>query len=302
MSGTTTGQAGSGPSPLPGKVSAPAGVDEPMLVEVFSDVVCPWCAIGKRRFEVALAHFEHAGEVEVVFRAFELDPRAPREVEGDYAERLARKYGMTRDQALNANDRLTAMAAAEGLDFHFERVRPGCTFDAHRLLHHAGRVGPDAQGALKERLFAAYFTEGEAIGRPEVLAALAAEAGLDADECAAVLASDRYAAEVRADEQEALDLGVTGVPFFLVDRKFGIPGAQDAETILAVLRRAWAAAHPDGPGDTPAVVAAPGSPVAHGSVGQGDACEGDVCAVPAPASSDHPEGPSLRPDATARAR
>ncbi len=243
-----------------------------MLVEIFSDVVCPWCAIGKRRFEAALAGFEHAEEVEVVFRAFELDPHAPREVTGDYAERLARKYGMTRDQALGANARLTAMAAAEGLDFHFERVRPGCTFDAHRLLHHAGLVGPGAQAALKERLFAAYFTEGEAIGRPEVLADLAADVGLDADECAAVLASDRYADEVRAEEQAALDIGVTGVPFFLLDRKFGIPGAQDAETILAVLRRAWVKEHPgEADGSAGIGVAAPVP---------ADACDGDACAVP----------------------
>ncbi len=243
-----------------------------MLVEIFSDVVCPWCAIGKRRFEAALADFEHADEVDVVFRAFELDPRAPREVDGDYAERLARKYGMTRDEALKANARLTVMAAAEGLDFHFERVRPGCTFDAHRLLHHAGLTGSDVQGALKDRLFAAYFTEGEAIGRPEVLAALAADVGLDADECAAVLASDRYAAEVRAEEQAALDIGVTGVPFFLVDRKFGIPGAQDAETILAVLRRAWAKEHSVGADASAAMGAVAAVPV--------DACGDEACAVP----------------------
>jgi predicted DsbA family dithiol-disulfide isomerase len=245
-----------------------------MLVEIFSDVVCPWCAIGKRRFEAALADFEHADEVAVVFRAFELDPRAPREVDGDYAERLARKYGMTRDQALKANARLTAMAAAEGLDFHFERVRPGRTFDAHRLLHHAGLAGAAVQGALKDRLFAAYFTEGAAVGRPEVLADLAADVGLDPDECAAVLASDRYAAEVRAEEQAALDIGVTGVPFFLLDGRFGIPGAQDAETILAVLRRAWAKEHSvDADVDASAAMgAAAAVPV--------DACGDEACAVP----------------------
>src|ERR1700722_14707559 len=116
-----------------------------MRVEIFSDVVCPWCAIGKRRFEAALGRFEHADEIDVVWRAFELDPDAPARREGDQVERLARKYGMTRQQAEAANDRLAAAAAVEGLDFHFERAQSGSTFNAHRLLHYAGSVGADVQ-------------------------------------------------------------------------------------------------------------------------------------------------------------
>jgi predicted DsbA family dithiol-disulfide isomerase len=237
-----------------------------MKVEIFSDVVCPWCAVGKRRFETALGRFEHADEIDVVWRSYELDPGAPAQRDGDYVDRLARKYGMSREQAVAANENLTATAAKDGLDFHFERARPGNTFNAHRLLHYAGEAGPGLQDALKERLLIAYFTEGAAIGDPETLVALAAEVGLDAGECADILASDRYASEVRADEREALELGISGVPFFVVDGKFGIPGAQDADTILATLERAWTKSHPLEMVDAP-------------SGADDAACEGDSCAV-----------------------
>jgi predicted DsbA family dithiol-disulfide isomerase len=236
-----------------------------MKVDIFSDLVCPWCAVGKRRFEAALQRFEHADEIDVVWRAYELDPRAPIRRDGDYADRLARKYGMTREQAVEANERLTATAAADGLDFHFERAQPGNTFDAHRLLHYALQAGPGLQDALKERLFTAYFTEGAPIGEPETLVRLATEVGLDGEECTDILAGDRYAEEVRSDERQAFEFGVTGVPFFVVDGKFGIPGAQDADTILTVLRRAWTKAHP-------LEMAVP-------SGAEGAVCEGDSCAV-----------------------
>jgi len=237
-------------------------------VEIFSDMVCPWCAVGRRRLEAALEQFEHADEVEVVWRAYELDPRAPVRRQGDYADRLARKYGMSREQALAANERLTATAAADGLDFHFERAQPGNTFDAHRLLHYAREAGPGRQDALQERLFTSYFSEGAPIGERETLVRLAAEVGLDRQACVEILEGTRYADEVRADEAEALDLGVTGVPFFVVDGRFAIPGAQDAATILAVLRRAWTKAH------VPEVAAVPTG----GSVDDG-VCEGDSCAL-----------------------
>jgi predicted DsbA family dithiol-disulfide isomerase len=237
-----------------------------MQVEIFSDVVCPWCAVGKRRFETALREFEHADEVQVVWRSFELDPQSPRQRDGDYVGRLAAKYGMSRQQAGSAIGRLTAAAAAEGLDFHFERVRPGNTFDAHRLLHYAREMGDERQDALKERLFVAYFTEGAPIGDPETLVRLAAETGLDARECADILAGDRFADEVRHDERQALEIGVTGVPFFVVDGKFGIPGAQDPDTILDVLERAWTKAHPLEVVTVPADVDA-------------GTCDGDSCAI-----------------------
>jgi predicted DsbA family dithiol-disulfide isomerase len=238
-----------------------------MQVEIFSDVVCPWCAIGKRRFETALGRFEHRADVDVVWRAFELDPHAPARRTGDLAEILAAKYGMTHDEARAANERLTRMATEEGLDFHLERAQPGNTFDAHRLLHFARHAGPGVQDALKERLFVAYFTEGAPLGDHETLCRLAAEAGLDAQRCTEILAGDRYSDEVRADEREAHELGVTGVPFFVVDGRFGIPGAQDADTILEVLRRAWTQA------EAPETVAM----LSDGDGGA--ACDEDVCAV-----------------------
>jgi len=208
-----------------------------MNIEIWSDVVCPWCYVGKRNFEAALAGFEHRDEVEVTWRSFELDPSAPSEREGDYAAHLAAKYGMSRDQARDMMDSMTAKGASVGLVLDFERARPGNTFDAHRLLHLA--AGKGLQEALKERFLRANFSEGEAVGNRETLVRLAAEVGLPADEVAAVLDSDAYAADVRADEELAMDLGISAVPFFVIDRKFGIPGAQPPDVISQALQRAW---------------------------------------------------------------
>lgn len=213
-----------------------------MKVEIWSDVVCPWCAIGKRRFETALAGFEHADDVEVVWRSFELDPAAPRQPAGSATQRLAEKYGVPLEQAEAMNARVTEQAAGEGLEFRMDLARPGNTVDAHRLLHLAKDRG--VQGAVKDRLLKAYFTEGEAISDPATLARLGAEAGLDANEAAEVLAGDRYRAEVRADEAEARALGISGVPFFVLDRKYGVSGAQPADLFAQALRQAYAEARP----------------------------------------------------------
>jgi predicted DsbA family dithiol-disulfide isomerase len=211
-------------------------------VEIWSDVVCPWCAIGKRRFEAALAGFEHADDVEVVWRSFELDPTAPAEVAGSATDRLAEKYGVPVEQAEAMQARVVEQAAGEGLDFRFERSRPGNTVDAHRLLHLAKDRG--VQGAVKERLLLAYFTDGERIGDRATLARLGAEAGLDEAEAAEVLASDRYLAEVRADQAEARELGIQGVPFFVLDRRYGVSGAQPVEVLGQALRQAYAESEP----------------------------------------------------------
>jgi predicted DsbA family dithiol-disulfide isomerase len=211
-------------------------------VEIWSDVVCPWCYIGKRRFERALAAFPHRDEVEVRWRSFELDPSAAAAAEGDPVERLARKYGMTREAALAAQARVAGIAAEEGLDYHLEATRPGNTADAHRLLHLAAERG--VQDAVKERLMAAYFTERLAVGDRETLLALVAEVGLDAAEAREALAGDAFAADVAADEREAAALGITGVPFFVLDRRYGVSGAQPAELLGQALERAWADAHP----------------------------------------------------------
>jgi predicted DsbA family dithiol-disulfide isomerase len=211
-------------------------------VEIWSDVVCPWCAIGKRRFEAALARFEHRDEVVVRWRSFELDPTAPPERPGPLVEHLAAKYGAPPAQAQEMIDRMTATAAADGWGFRLDRARGGNTVDAHRLLHLAAERG--VQDAVKERFLTAYLVDGEPIGDPDALARLGAEAGLDEAEARAVLASDRYLDAVRADEAQARAYGITGVPFFVVDSAYGVSGAQPADALLDVLRTAWTAAHP----------------------------------------------------------
>ena len=206
-----------------------------MKVEIWSDVVCPWCYVGKRRFETALARFPQREQVELVWRSFELDPAAPPspEVGGGYAERLAAKYGRGVAQAQEMVDTMTQTAAAEGLDFRFDLSRPGNTFDAHRLLHLALAHG--LQDPLKERLDRATFSEGLRVSDHAALTALAVEVGLPEGEVRDVLATDRYADAVRADEAQAAAHGISGVPFFVVDGRYGVSGAQPAETIEQVL-------------------------------------------------------------------
>jgi predicted DsbA family dithiol-disulfide isomerase len=206
-------------------------------VEIWSDIACPWCHVGKRRFEAALAAFEHRDDVNVLWRSFELDPSAPRERDGDGAGHLAQKYGTSRDEALAMQQRMTDVAAAEGLDFRFDLARGGNTFDAHRVLHLAAAHG--VQDAMKERLMRAYLGEGELIGDPAVLERLALEIGLRGEEVRDVLSSGRYGAAVREDERAAAALGIHAVPFFVVDRRLGASGAQPPEALLDLLRRAW---------------------------------------------------------------
>lgn len=213
-----------------------------MKIEIWSDIVCPWCAIGKRRFEQALQSFEHRAAVKVVFRSFELDPSAPAEIEETRNEHLAAKYGMSLAEAAQRHAQTTALAAEEGLEFHFDRARAGNTFNAHRLLHLAAERGVQEQ--LKERLLLAYFTEGEPIGDPAALQRLATEVGLEADLVAQTLSSDAYADDVRADESRAAALGISGVPFFVFDEKYGVSGAQPADLLLEVLDKAWSGRQP----------------------------------------------------------
>jgi predicted DsbA family dithiol-disulfide isomerase len=208
-----------------------------LSVEIWSDVVCPWCYIGKRRFESALAQFPHRDEVEVTWHSFELDQSAPASRTGPRVEMLAAKYGMSVEQAAAMHDQMTQTAAAEGLEFDFDNAKDGNTFDAHRLIHLAAEHG--VQDAAEERLMRAYFTEGEPIGDRETLIRLAAEIGLDAGEARRVLESDAYAGAVRADEDLAHRLGISGVPFFVIDRRYGVSGAQPAELLLQALERAW---------------------------------------------------------------
>ena len=213
-----------------------------MKVEIWSDVVCPWCYIGKRRFESALARFPHRDAVEVVWRSFELDPTAPARREGDGAERLAAKYGMSRQQAVASQDRLTRTAAQEGLTFRFDVAQSGNTLNAHRLLHLANERGLQAE--VKERLMRAYFSEAEPIGEVETLVRLVAEVGISAADARAALSGNAYIEEVRAEEREATELGINGVPFFVIDRRYGVSGAQSPDVLLQALEQAWAESHP----------------------------------------------------------
>jgi len=206
-----------------------------MQVEIWSDVVCPWCYIGKRRFEKAVALFGRP--VEVVWRSYELNPGAPPLREGSSVERIARKYGISVEQAAAQYQRITNLARAEGLDYHLDRARSGRSFDAHRLVHLAKARG--IQDAVKERMLAGYLEEGIAIGLPEELTPLAVSAGLDAAAVAEVLAGDAYGDAVRDDHARAMEIGITGVPFFLIDGRFPVAGAQDPETIRLALERAW---------------------------------------------------------------
>jgi len=233
-----------------------------MNVEIWSDIVCPWCYIGKRRFEAALARFAHRDAVTVVWRSFELDPHAPRRHPGTLDDLLARKIGATRAQAVALNAQVTTLAAAEGLAYRLDRAQPGNTFDAHRLLHLAAERG--LQEAVKERLLQAYFTEGLPIGEADSLVQVVAEAGVDATEARAVLAGEAYAAAVRADEQRAVALVISGVPFVVVDERYGVSGAQSPDMFLDVLEQAWAAARPL------ALI---------GDADEASTCDGDRCAV-----------------------
>lgn len=205
----------------------------PLEIEVWSDVVCPWCYVGKRRIETALARFDH--EVELRWRSFELDPHAAPQREGSSAEHLASKYGMSLEQAEASNAQMTELAASEGLEYHLDRTRGGNSFDAHRLIQRALEDG--VQDAMKERLMRAYFTEGEAIGDRDTLVRLAGEVGVDAE---AALTAPQYAEAVRADEDLAVRIGIRGVPFFVLGRRYGVSGAQPAELLLQALEKAAA--------------------------------------------------------------
>ena len=210
-----------------------------MQVEIWSDVVCAWCYIGKRRFEQALASFAGRDDVEVTWRSFELDPEGSREPIS-LTRLLAEKYDIDAVQAAERHTRTTSTAAGVGLELHLDRALSGNTFDAHRVIHFACSRG--LQADAQERLFRAYFSEGRPISDRETLAELAGSVGLDATEVRAMLAGDRFADEVREDELTASRFGITGVPFFVLDRRLALSGAQPAEVMLAALEQAAATA------------------------------------------------------------
>jgi predicted DsbA family dithiol-disulfide isomerase len=217
----------------PGHAPGPAQ----MIVEVWSDVVCSWCYIGKRQLERALGAFPHAAGVAVRWRSFELDPSLPADA-GSADEELARRRGIGLAEARAMHEETERRGAELGIAFDFRRARRGNTFDAHRVLHMAFEQG--CQPAVAEALMAAYFSEGEPIGDRAALARVAGRAGLDGDAVAAMLASERHAEEVRADEAQAAGFGITGVPFFVLDRRYALAGAQPADVLGEALQLAWA--------------------------------------------------------------
>jgi predicted DsbA family dithiol-disulfide isomerase len=220
---------------------------EALRIDIWSDIACPWCYVGKRRLEAALARFREAhpnAKVELTWHSFQLDPSAPRTLSGDqcYAARLARKYGTSPAQGQAMVERMVQTAALDGIAMDFERIQPGNTFDAHRLLHWAHTQGK--QDALKERFLRAYLCEGQPIGEPDVLVRLAGDVGLDVDVAQGVVSGDGFAQEVRADIAAAREQGISGVPFFVLARRYGVSGAQAPETLLEVLQKTWAELEP----------------------------------------------------------
>jgi predicted DsbA family dithiol-disulfide isomerase len=207
-----------------------------MHIEIWSDIACPWCYLGKRRFETALADFEHRDDVTVTYRSFELDPEAPAERAGERAAYLAAKYGMKVEQARAMEDQMTMRAAADGLRYRLDIARAGNTFDAHRMLHLAAAHG--VQAAAKERFMRAYFSEGQLMSDHETLVRLSTDVGIPEADARHALASGRFTAEVREDERTAQELGIRGVPFFVIDRRYGVSGAQSPEVLLSALQRA----------------------------------------------------------------
>lgn len=208
-----------------------------MKIEIWSDFACPFCYMGKRRLERALEQFPNRTEVEIAFRSFELDPNAERETDMDVYDMLSAKYGVSRSQAISMNAQLAGQARELGLIYRFDTMILTNTFDAHRLTHWAARQGKQAE--MAERLFRAHFTDSLHIGRRETLIGLAEEVGLGRDEAANMLAGEAFADAVRKDEREAAGLGIRGVPFFLIDRKYAVSGAQPVDVFLQALRKGW---------------------------------------------------------------
>lgn len=224
----------------PGGTAVPLRVSESIKIDVWSDIACPWCYIGKRNLEKGLsaaAEGEDAPRVEVTYHSYELSPDTPVEFEGSTTDFLATHKGISVDQAREMNDRVTGIAADAGLMYRMDEVKHTNTVKAHELLHFAKAEG--RQHELAERLMSAYFTEGRHLGREDELVSLAADAGLDADAAREALRSDRYLDDVRADQAQAAAYGISGVPFFVIDGKYGVSGAQPADAFSQIVRQVW---------------------------------------------------------------
>lgn len=209
-------------------------------IDVWSDIACPWCYIGKRNLEMGLAATADdadAPRVEVTFHSYELSPDTPVDFDGNEVDFLSQHKGMTPEQVKPMLDRVTGVAAEAGLEYRFDLLKHTNTVKAHELLHFAKEQG--LQKEMTERLMSAYFTEGRHVGRIDDLVELAAEAGLDRDAARDALESGRYLEAVRADQAQAQAYGIQGVPFFVIDGKYGVSGAQPAEAFAQIARQVW---------------------------------------------------------------
>lgn len=212
-----------------------------MKIDIWSDIVCPFCYLGKRRLEAAIADFEHRDDLEITWHSFELDRNAPAVSDEDIVDRVAAKYGTSREDAIAQHEWISREAAGLGIEFNWQRVRHGNSFDAHRVVHLAAEQG--LADAAQERLMRAYFTDGLAIGDRNTLVELAVQIGLDESAVRAMLESDDYGNHVRSDEATATMLKIEAVPFFVLDRKYGLPGAQPPEVFAQALHQAWDTRH-----------------------------------------------------------
>jgi predicted DsbA family dithiol-disulfide isomerase len=212
-----------------------------MKVEIWSDIMCPFCYIGKRKFEAALAEFPGREDIEIVWRSFQLDPDMPSMPGKSVMEYLAERKGQSLDWSRNAHAQVTAMAAKVGLTYNFDKAIVANSWDAHRLIQMAKQQRPSLGDAAEEMLFRAYFTEGKDMSDPETLVQLGVGIGMDAAAVREMLDSDQFAAEVKADVQLAQQFGVRGVPFFAFDRKYAVSGAQEPAAFLQALQQSHAA-------------------------------------------------------------
>ena len=208
-----------------------------MKVEIWSDIICPFCYIGKRKFELALNQFYPKANIEIEWKSFQLDPEMEKQLPGSINQYLSEKKGMPLDQAKQMNLQVTNMAKEVGLDYHFENAIPNNTLLAHKLLHFAKHH--NKQNVMKERLLQAYFKNGEDIGDTQQLVKIAIELGLDEYEAFEALNTDVYANEVQMDLYHAQQIGVRGVPFFVFNNKYAISGAQPVETFSELLDKVW---------------------------------------------------------------
>ncbi|MGO4192049.1 DsbA family oxidoreductase [Arthrobacter sp. YAF17] len=243
-----------------------------MKIEIWSDVACPWCYIGKRRFESALAAFPHRDSVEVQWRSYQLDPSLPEHYDGTELDYLSTRKGMAPAQVAGMFAHVAEQARGEGLNYRFDDVVVANSFTAHRLIHLAAAHGK--QDAAKERLLSDHFENGKDIGSREYLTSLGLDLGIGAVELDELFTTDKYADDVRLDFEEGQALGINGVPFFVIDRKFGLSGAQPAETFTAALEQAWQEGQP-----LVMVGASDGGEAGTAPAATGESCGPDGCAV-----------------------